>query len=355
MCQKKSQIPNFVDSEGMLQELPLDVLLRILSLLSRDDLIQVGFCSHLLRLLSNQSLLMNNVFIKPRSNWIKESFFFDISQMDLEPIRHAEEKESSDTGNDDEQLLTDIYARPFMCNSEEVLTYANISQGVHVEDTTVFGGNQVNTAEHEGCEEIKLERSLESTTSPSLSDYSKSSANSLFSELPPRLSNDGWHSPMNELNALSDECGHDSSDCESTSSGDSLDKLRSSNKVRDKAALFEKLMTKDISHHNKDSQRKSSKGKSYGLLSNFLPDRSFNTTDRNVSQGYIEEVARCNGETPETANAGMNQRNLTNGLEIEFFEEESPKGSRRSHGKRTQRNRLKAFVTQENRICYEKI
>ncbi|CAR25848.1 hypothetical protein ZYGR_0A04200 [Zygosaccharomyces rouxii] len=338
----------------MLQGLPLDVVLRIFSLLNMNDLVQVGKCSHLLRQLANHALLTKNVLISAHSNWIRDSLFFDMSRMDLEFIRHDEDEghEEQEKEDNDEQLLMDMYAKPIMCNNEETLSYMRILQGVHEEDTKLVETDHVTSPDPNDWD-AKLEKALK-VLSPACSDYSKSSANSTFSELPPRLSNSEWSSPINELNTLSDVSVHGISDCESTSSANSLDKLRSSNKVRDKAALFEKLMAEDVNHTTR-SQGKSMKRKSYGLLSHFFPDRSFDTRDRNVSQGYIEELARCNGEPAATTAPGELQDTQANDNTLECTEEPLSKKNYRNNSKGIQRNRLKAFVTQGNRICYEKI
>lgn len=341
----------------MLQGLPLDVVLRIFSLLGINDLLHVAECSHFLRQLANHALLTRNIIISAHSNWIKSSLFFNMSQADLEFIRHDEDEqlqEKEEEGHD-EQLLMDMYAEPIMRNDEEALSYMRILQGAHEEDTKLVEKHRVMSPEPNDWE-TKLEKPMK-VISPTCSDYSKSSANSTFSELPPRLSNSEWSSPINELNALSDESVHGISDGESTSSADFLDKLRSSNKVKDKAALFEKLMVKDTDRTTRSQNKsmKSMKRKSYGLLSHFFPDRSSNASDRNVSQGYIEELARCNGEPATATTLEGLQSTYKNDDELESAGELASKKTFRNNSKGTQRNRLKAFVTQGNRICYEKI
>lgn len=312
----------------MLEGLPLDVILRIFSLLSMEELLQVSECSQYLRRLANHAWLKRNVLTSANSNLNSETLSFNMSQEDLEFLRQERRQElEKQQESYDERLLMNMYAEAIMSNSDEGLSYMKILQG---------------------------DREL---VSPDYSDYSKSSTNSTFSELPaPRLSNSSeWSSPIEELNTLSDE----NSDSEST---DSLDKLRSSKKVKDKAALFEKLIMKDAERAAR-SQSKSMKKKSYGLLSHFFPEHASNASDRNISQDYIDELARCNGKsTAPTATAQhigpQNMHKDDDKLERTRTEESMSKttpSKNNSKGSGTHRNRLKAFVTEESRICYEKI
>lgn len=336
------------------------MILRIFSLLDVNDLLKIANCSYFLRQLTNHILLTRNVLISAHSDWIRNSLFFNMSQVDLEFIRHdkVEKQQEREQEGHDEQILINMYTEPFTHNNEEVLSYIRILQGVHGEDTKLIEKDHINSPKT--CDwENKTEKSIK-VVSPTCSDYSKSSdcskssVNSTFSELPPKLSSSEWSLPASESNTISNESVHGVSDCESMSSANSLDKLRSSNKVKDKAALFEKLMTKDTDHSTR-SQNTSIRRKSYGLLSHFFLDGNPNTSDRKISQSYIEELTRCNGESAAPSNLEGLHNTHQNDDELRCTEEITAKRTYRSNSKGTQRNRLKAFVTEGNKICYEKI
>lgn len=217
------------------------------------------------------------------------------------------------------------------------------------------------------------------TVSPTSSDYSKSSTNSIFSELPPKLSSRGWHSSIYELEHVSDHLPHANSDDGTSSSSESIVKLRNSNKVKDKAALFEKLISNDYTMSG--NQKKLKKKKSYGILppsenSDMLYSlsSSFSNSKRNISQGYLEELERCNliiagiptnmTELDESADAsaslGVERRkdmtHIKEDCESKRITNTSDDSVKNNKPRNTrQRSKLKAFVTNDNKICYEKL
>ncbi|AQZ17358.1 MFB1 (YDR219C) [Zygosaccharomyces parabailii] len=347
----------------MLQDLSLDVILRILSSLERRDLYNIGRCSRLLRLLANQSLMTRNIVICAQSQherWLNDSCFFNMSQVNLEPVRHA-------ANDNQEEYLMEIYSEPYSSASEETLTYVNILQRFHCEEKGVQVDEQMMVIPLTSDNMLKSAPSTNSlrAVSPTFSDYSKSSAASLFSDGPPILSNSEWNSPIQELDHFSNHSGSGGSDCESSSSTDSLAKLRSSTKVKDKAALFEKLIMKD-SRRARESQKKPSKKKSYGALSNLFEENTLDilASKRKISQDYIEELARCNGDPGSTLRYQIHPqedirspkksaREKCEGVECSLGEQS--RRHQKHKMRRVHRNRLIACVTQGNKVLYEKI
>lgn len=223
------------------------------------------------------------------------------------------------------------------------------------------------------------------TISPTSSNYSKSSATSIFSDLPPKLSDRGWHSSIYELEHVSDHLSGSNSDGGASSSSESILRLRNSSKVKDKAALFEKLISKDYGILN--NQKKSKKKKFYGALnedqnmhdyennSHISPSSSSSSYKRNISQGYLEELERCNLIIEETmpgpsndvseitdyqscVSGNKNHVQTKTGIDLTTLvsnENDISKKLNRTKTRRLQRNRLRAFVTEDNKICYEKI
>lgn len=348
----------------MLEDFTLDVILRILSFLERRDLRNVGQCSRLLRLLTNQSLITRNILLCAQSRheyWVKDSCFFDMSQMDSDIVRR------SSIICDQEGLPTEICDESYVFTAEETLTYVKILQGFHDEPKREeVLEEHVMVTPFDSDNEAKTECQVNSmrAVSPTSSDYSKSSATSLFSDGPPRLSNSEWNSPIHELDHLSDHLSSGRSDCESSSSTESIAKLRSSTKVKDKAALFEKLILKD-NRRALESQRKSNKKKSYGALSHLFEE---NNTDvvankRKISQDYLKELARCNNESASDLTSLADEQNnfsfskhVGKNDELKAVRPETEQGRRtKNKTRRIHRNRLKAFVTQGNKVLYEKI
>lgn len=219
------------------------------------------------------------------------------------------------------------------------------------------------------------------TLSPTSSDYSKSSSNSIFSELPPKLSTCGWHSSIYELEHVSDELNSGNSDENTSSSSESIVKLRNSNKVKDKAALFEKLISNDYAMSG--NQKKLKKKKSYGVLTsaghnNMLSSLSntFSSSKRNISKGYLEELERCNliiAGIPTSRNeledmvmsnhtSRLNRNEVvpsrSNETELRLqsnMGDREIRESSRLKSRKLQRSKLNAFVTGDNKICYEKL
>lgn len=223
------------------------------------------------------------------------------------------------------------------------------------------------------------------TISPTSSNYSKSSATSIFSDLPPKLSDRGWHSSIYELEHVSDHLSSSNSDDGTSSSSESILRLRNSSKVKDKAALFEKLISKDYGILN--NQKKSKKKKFYGALNEdqnmhdcennsiISPSSSSSSYKRNISQGYLQELERCNliiqGTMPGSSNdvieitdyqrcpsSDNNYVQSKNAIDLKTLvnnENDISKKLSRTKTRRLQRNKLRAFVTEDNKICYEKI
>lgn len=294
-------------------------------------------------------------------------------------------------------------------SERETLTYLKILQGFHslaietqeadetevVVEADLTGEDFLNTpteVQHiRDCDEevatpvkddnTSFEPSIKRTRtiSPTASNYSKSSTASIFSDLPPKLSDRGWHSSIYELEHVSDHMNGSNSDGEeSSSSSESIDRLRNSTKVKDKAALFEKLLSKD--YVSQGNQKKSKKKKSYSALTK--AHRTIETADiimerparsiRSISQSYLEELERCNlslqsaeprfdesNENPETSLSKAHGNVVTAfGPKLKVLglsEDENSKKYRKIKARILQRSRLKAFVTEDNKICYEKL
>lgn len=408
-------------------ELPLNVLFRILCFLELEELRNVAKCCKLMRILANENLMLTNNLVElnsSRDQWTRRLFFdvFDILNgsrnvlMKLtmenrvsifESVRYVQQKcelgySSSETRlllmqNDDLDFMNDIRDakenyenKSAMCGAvergKEGLTYMKILQGFHnlalsSRDSMKDNEQVVTPVEVVNEEDVQNGADNDATTfapsskqtrtiSPTASSYSKSSEGSLFSDLPPKLSDRGWHSSIYELEHVSDHADASNSESEDSSSNDSMIRLRNSTKVRDKAALFEKLISKDygLLSYAKKCQKK----KSYGALSADHTDSRPTSSKRSISQGYLEELERCNlpsrSSTPllddEVARADSPISKYQDHVMAEYVvgikthtnsQEENLKRQRKLKTRLSQRSKLKAFVTEDNKICYERL
>ena len=147
-------------------------------------------------------------------------------------------------------------------------------------------------------------------------------------------------------------------------------RLRNSTKVKDKAALFEKLISKDFGLLS--NPKKCQTRKSYGALSADSIDLRPASSKRTISQGYLKELERCN--LPSRSSTPILQEDLTRtdrsiskyqdhilaeyDVEIKAltdFQDDSGKRPRKLNSRISQRSKLKAFVTEDNKICYERL
>lgn len=158
-------------------------------------------------------------------------------------------------------------------------------------------------------------------------DYSKSPANSLFSDVTMKLSDQGTNSSIYEIDAGND------SDITNRSNGFTC-QLRTSKKVKDRAALFEKLFSEDSSLTEIVSNNDN-----YNAFVSSLPTISKisrSSTRRNISQGYLEELDRFNSRDESLGIPKLDMDNTFN-------------------EKKHIRRKLKAVIKENNKISYEKI
>lgn len=398
-------------------ELPLNVLFRILCFLELEELRNVARCCKLMRILANENLMLTNNLVElnsSRDQWTRRLFFdvFDIlngsrhvlmkltmeSRVSIfDSVRYVQQKcELGYSANESQLLLMQNEDLDFMNDirdakenyesgtkdrGKETLTYLKILQGFHNLALASPDNTEEITAPVQDDEDLATPVKNDTTIfqpcpkqtrtiSPTTSSYSKSSEGSLFSDLPPKLSDRGWHSSIYELEHVSDHASASDSEDDSSSSNDSMVRLRNSTKVKDKAALFEKLISKDFGLLS--NPKKCQARKSYGALSAENVDSRPASTKRTISQGYLKELERCNlpsrsstpilQEDPTRTDRSISkyQDHILSEYDIEIealtdFQDDSGKRPRKLNSRISQRSKLKAFVTEDNKICYERL
>ncbi|AET39216.1 Mfb1p Ecym_4137 [Eremothecium cymbalariae DBVPG len=176
------------------------------------------------------------------------------------------------------------------------------------------------------------------------------SGSSIFSDTP-RLSDAmnarSWTMGY-ELDHVFD--GH-SGDSDSTNPTEYIKQLQNSVKVKDKAVLFEKLLT--------ESAQRAKIKRVNGTL--FLESK------RDISRCYLEELERCNSNaplvSPDDAISNANDEvwdkiahtAVQEGWNKMKRVERKYSNSVNSRSTPQRRTQLKAFVTNDNRICYERL
>lgn len=391
---------SFMRRPSSLTELPLNVLFQILCFLEREDLRSVARCCRMLRILANESLMLSNSMVELHGcRWTRRLLFdvFDIlngsrnllMKLTLEhnvsifkSVQYVQQRcELGSQENGTQMLLLGDEDVEDVRNVDEnnkkndgKMTYLKILQGfnnlalaahesqtIPVREKEVETPTRTNSASYEPT-------MAETKTSPAASNYSKSSAASIFSDLPPKLSNRGWHSSIYELEHVSDHTDASTSEGDTSSSTDSIVRLRNSTKVKDKAALFEKLLSQD--YEISKSPKKCRKKKSYGALAATIgPDLSGSrpaSGKRSISQGYLEELERCNltsqSSPPPAFNEDQTWQNPTlkyqdhvlNEYDVDIKTLKDQTNMRRPRARLFRRSKLTAYVTEDNKICYEK-
>ncbi|QLQ81951.1 hypothetical protein HG537_0G02050 [Torulaspora globosa] len=335
-----------------LTELPLNVLFQIFCFLEREELINIARCCRILRILANESLMLTNNMVELQGFRNRRLLFdvFDILNGSrnlvmrltmeykvsiLESVRYVQRRTQM-------MLLRDEETEEDVRNDGK-MTYLKILQGFNnlalaAQDCTKSDEEVVTPSEDPvSYEPVVTETKI---VSPAASNYSKSSAASIFSDLPPKLSNRGWHSSIYELEHVSDHTDASTSECDTSSSTDSIVRLRNSTKVKDKAALFEKLFSQD--YEITKSPKKCRKNKSYGALSPTIRPAS---EKRSISQGYLEELERCSLATQNSS--------YDYDVDLNTLKDQDKK-SKSARPRIFRRSKLTAFVTEDNKICYEK-
>ncbi|CDO96015.1 unnamed protein product [Kluyveromyces dobzhanskii CBS 2104] len=170
------------------------------------------------------------------------------------------------------------------------------------------------------------------------------SESSVFSDSAPKLADNAW-SRIYELEHQSES----SSDSDSSSSTEFIRQLQSSKKVKDKAVLFERLLTK--------AKVRSSSLKEKKLASSSNPDNN-----RKVSDHYLEEMRRIASPTNSCCPSSTGEAAALDDVNNETVEQhgshtrtKSSSSKQSKHSKPHHRKKLKALVMDGNRICYEKI
>ena len=189
--------------------------------------------------------------------------------------------------------------------------------------------------------------------SPDSSRHSRSTS-SVFSDAP-RLSDLGWSysDELKNLNNNTDSDCDDSSD--SSSSSKYLEQLQRSKKVSDKKYLYEKLNSRLRKEHEMNQNKKNRMESPETLR-----PESKASKNRNCSRGYLVELERCN--TPSQAlpsgGSGNNPTQFLTRYQEHLTSPEVPtvkKVKPRKPVHTPHRRKLVALVTDDNRICYEKL
>ncbi|CUS22832.1 LAQU0S07e01134g1_1 [Lachancea quebecensis] len=195
--------------------------------------------------------------------------------------------------------------------------------------------------------------------SPDSSHHSRTTS-SIFSDTP-RLSDLGW-SYSEEFKSLESNSDSDCGSSDSSSSSKYLRQLQRSNRVSDKKNLYEKLNSRTKKEHEIANNK-------IGLkeFSEKLRPCLSTSKGRVLSQGYLVELERCNTPTarpPQTATKASKvpqefltryQEHLVNGTKPNPEVPTQRRSKTKKPGHAPHRRKLIASVTEDNRICYEKL
>lgn len=423
-----------------LTDLPLNIIFNILTLLEGEDLVNVGKTCTMLRTLSNENMIYRNNVRGSNSNWwtrrlvtdvfdildTRRNFLLNMTTRHnvsvIESLRHIQKKFNlqeapkrvrrslSHSGRIDEVDVDGNIVLPKnnsnskrnfteIISNKDAVTYQSIIEGIKAvveneqrlmdENETLNGPSEIQgsfTEDHlKQSVEIKSKQSSQDT-SPTTSNNSRSSTESIFSDRP-NLTNHEWKRPHTPESPFKDALNPEvlsSGSSSLSSSSDSLDKLRNSKHVRDKAALFEKLLFRENSdsgskkhhqHNNKGGLTRSAsawntsvervsetpKPKSYGELQTSSTKTSTSSSrkssnDRKVSEKYIEEIEKGT-TTPQLITASQSMKDLDSIVRngnvaniVESYREEM-KQKKSTH----KRSQLKVVLTSDNKVSYERI
>ncbi|QHS72420.1 Mfb1p [Saccharomyces paradoxus] len=426
--------------EKSLTNLPLNLLFRILSHLDMNDLQSIGKTCTLLRMLANENIVYRNAVIGSNGNmwWTKNVLvdIFDVLNLNRKAMRTLNNHNISlvaslrNVQRKYKLGVVDTARKSISHGPNEVESKENASVkdlNMHLSERTEISREQIahtailqgmnqfielndkafrthsadsdDTYIEENYDEIHSLHELEKNTtfeedllkkppltpSPTFSNYSRSSTNSVFSSSSPKLLDDDWNNITTDFTRPRDPDYKEVTPT-STESSDSITRLRKSSKVKDKAELFEKLIFRD-SRPLKTKKKDNPRMKLPSSLS--VNDEDFRKIisppsevlpkvgRRSVSRGYLEEIERhCPDYTSETGNPlsikRVNSRKIANYEQL-IMKENSPNCKRvtekndenrfqRSHtspviesSKPHQRSKLKAVVTNGNKISYRKI
>lgn len=161
----------------------------------------------------------------------------------------------------------------------------------------------------------------------------------------------------------------DSSDIlDSNTSIEFIEKLRNSNKVKDKKVLFETLIARNNKDNPLNKNQRATSNDNIKYEQSLTNDISSGLEKKNFFQEYLEEVERCNPtqtelyHTLEKSSQKMSindnisnfRDNLAHNYEIKLEDMKIAKEKFKKYLTTPHRRKLKAFVTDDNRICYEK-
>ncbi|CAR23474.1 Mfb1p [Lachancea thermotolerans CBS 6340] len=216
---------------------------------------------------------------------------------------------------------------------------------------------QVQSLANEDTTAIDVLKSDEN--SPDSSHHSRTTS-SIFSDTP-RLSDLGW-SYSEEFKSLESNSDSECGSSDSSSSSKYLRQLQRSNRVSDKKNLYEKLNSRTRKEHEITNNKISEKGSSEKLRPGPTSSKG-----RAFSQGYLVELERCNTPAVRTQQTAAETTKVSQEFLSRYQEhlvigtKSSPEvpTQRRSKTKKLghapHRRKLIASVTEDNRICYEKL
>ncbi|CAI4058547.1 Mfb1p SKDI_04G4350 [Saccharomyces kudriavzevii IFO 1802] len=423
-----------------LTNLPLNLLFRILSHLKMNDLQSIGKTCTLLRMLANENIVYRNAVIGSNGNmwWTKNVLVdvFDVLNINrkamltlnnhkisvVASLRNVQQKyklgmldpakksigyktNEVEGENGVSAKNPNLHSSKRTETSKERLARMAILQGMNQfielndktflthsadsDDTYIDENNDDIHCLHELEKNTTFEEALirkpSFTPSPTFSNYSGSSTNSVFSTSSPKLLDDDWNDSTTDF-TKSREHDYKEATPSSTKSSDSIMRLRKSSKVKDKAELFEKLMFRD-SRPSKTKKKDSPRVKLSSSLS--IHDEDFRkiicppsevlpkVNQRSFSRGYLEEIDRhdldhANEQVNSSAIKRINSRKIADYEQL-IQRENSPDSKKVSEkndenklqrsntspvkemSKSHHRSKLKAVVTNDSKICYRKI
>lgn len=248
-------------SSGGQLNFPLNILLQIFSYLEVNDLIELYETCHFFRILIKESKL--------------SSICVTLGLNDTENFFWLDDELRNDSSMENMGKFVIKYINIMKSINDKILKESKESKESILTKTDIKVHESVNIAHPD---------------SPS-SNFSRLSTNSLFSD-------DEWNASLDETTSSPLQ--------NKISSIESIDKLRYSKKVKDKALLFEKLMSKENDMENLSKIKQIEKSDimfdKFNELQNLILPKSNNK--KNISDLYLKQIEQSNKHIhiPRTAN-----------------------------------------------------
>lgn len=334
--------------------LPLDVLLRVLSLLDTDDLTRVSQTCIMLKVLAREAAVLRNFLLGSNSTnfWTRrlatETFaHFDSRRDIVMNLSNCRNFSLISTLNCLQQIYgLGLHPRKAVCRQSS--NFDDIESNAYHE---LIGDIRNIAGTHMRIEKKIYQNPVGQESSPD----SRHSSDSIFSEH--HISDNEWNVSLAEMELSKDPIP--SSTSTASTDEDSISKLRYSNKVKDKAALFERLLSREsipVTFKKKYKYRNSP----YRNVQN-------NNNSKNISRDYLEEIEKSNNSTPITTSLSPSNtplKPIVSALQSKYdhFKQDLLDNDRARNQKNDgirlaskYRSKLKVSVRSDNTVFYERI